>query len=232
MLGFRKNFPTRGVVTNVTYPRNIFTGFGNAQISTAQSRIGSSSLLLDGTGDYLKSNDNDSLLIAGNFTIEFWLRWNVSNYEHYVMGNRIGGDYNAGAWQVGRNTASAQFQFSMAPSTTINLLTSPTNNTWYHFAIVRSGSTITTYRDGTSVATGTNSNTLFANFQEIVIGGFGSGTSDYFNGYLDEFRISNVARYTGNFTPSNSAFVNDSNTLCLLHFEGTNGSTSFIDDNS
>jgi hypothetical protein len=53
-----------------------------------------------------------------------------------------------------------------------------------------------------------------------------------FNGYMDEMRISNTARYTGTFTPSSTAFTNDANTVCLLHMNGSNGSTVFNDDNA
>ena len=48
---------------------------------------------------------------------------------------------------------------------------------------------------------------------------------------MDEIRISNTARYTANFTAPTQAFVNDANTLLLLHMDGTNNSTVFIDDN-
>lgn len=49
---------------------------------------------------------------------------------------------------------------------------------------------------------------------------------------MDEFRISNTARYTTTFTPQTTPFQNDANTLLLLHMDGTDGSTVFFDDNS
>jgi hypothetical protein len=52
-----------------------------------------------------------------------------------------------------------------------------------------------------------------------------------FNGYLDEVRISNIARYTAAFTPSTTPFQSDANTVLLLHMDGTNASTVFTDDN-
>jgi hypothetical protein len=58
-----------------------------------------------------------------------------------------------------------------------------------------------------------------------------NGSYNYYSGYIDEFRFSNTARYTANFTPSTTPFQNDSNTLLLLHMDGTNNSTVFTDDN-
>ena len=52
-----------------------------------------------------------------------------------------------------------------------------------------------------------------------------------FNGYIDEVRVSKIARYTTTFTPATTPFQNDVNTLLLLHMDGTNASTVFIDDN-
>ena len=46
------------------------------------------------------------------------------------------------------------------------------------------------------------------------------GPGEY-EGWMDEIRISNTARYTGAFTPSTSAFTADSNTLLLMHGDGS-----------
>jgi len=45
-----------------------------------------------------------------------------------------------------------------------------------------------------------------------------------FNGFIDEVRLSNNVRYSGNFTPSTTAFTTDANTAGLYHFdEATTG---------
>ena len=46
--------------------------------------------------------------------------------------------------------------------------------------------------------------------------------------YLDEVRISNIARYTGaSITVPTSAFTDDENTQLLMHMDGSNGGTTF-----
>lgn len=52
---------------------NTWTAAGNAQIDTAQFKFGTSSLLLDGTGDYVKSTDFTSLG-DGSWEMSVWFR--------------------------------------------------------------------------------------------------------------------------------------------------------------
>lgn len=53
----------------------------------------------------------------------------------------------------------------------------------------------------------------------LVIGRQYSG-GNYFDGYIDEVRISNIARWTGsNFTPPSSEYTSDANTVLLLHMD-------------
>ena len=63
-----------------------FTAQGNAQLSTAQAKFGSSSLLLDGTDDYVDTTTNLDLS-SGDFTVDVWIRPdNVTGYK--VFGNQ------------------------------------------------------------------------------------------------------------------------------------------------
>ncbi len=53
-----------------------------------------------------------------------------------------------------------------------------------------------------------------------------SGVSNYFDGTIDEVRISKVARYTGNFKPE-PRFTPDADTIALYHFDEGSGATAF-----
>jgi hypothetical protein len=105
------------------------------------------------------------------------------------------------------------------------------NDTWYAVAITRNGNTFRLFVNGDLEATETFAGSLDGNLNRTLTVGRAQSAATPWNGYIDEIRISNIARYTANYTPSTTALTNDANTLLLLHCDGTNGSTSFPDDN-
>ena len=211
----------------VRAPKGI-TALGNAQIDTAQSKFGGASALFDGTDDLIKTSIAETF--SGDFTAECWFRPanTTTAYRALIcLGDWTGTGvpYNLG--QYGTNLFVAYY----GVGNDIITSTAPiAANTWYHVALVRNGTTITLYLDGTSVGTKSNRSETLGNALGYSIGNL-SGLSDDFNGHIDEVRISNTARYTATFTPSTTPFQNDANTLLLIHADGTDGSTVFIDDN-
>jgi hypothetical protein len=199
----------------------------NAQISTAQSKFGGASVLFDGVNDMISANALDTDLLAGNFTFECWFRANNVSGIKIIL--------SLGREQPGRvllylNGSTLLFDSYGAETPDITCSGTIAANTWYHVAAVRSGSTITIYRDGSSVGSGSRSGTVGNRFGIVAgaDGNYGNGM----NGYIDEIRVSKIARYTSSFTPSSTAFVNDNDTILLLHCNGTNGSTTFTDDSA
>ena len=83
----------------------------------------------------------------------------------------------------------------------------PSASTWYHTAVVRTSGTIKVFVDGTQVISDFTDTTNFMDRDSLVIGGFFS-TTYLMDGYIDEFRITNKARYTSNFTAPTKAFPN------------------------
>ena len=110
------------------------------------------------------------------------------------------------------------------------LLESPagtyTANTWHHTAYVKSNGTIKVYVDGVERDSATDS--INYDKTDLSIGAL-DNAGEYMTGYMDEIRISNIARYTSSFTPSTSAFIKDSNTKLLIHSNNANGYTTFTD---
>jgi len=215
------------------------TAQGDAQINTAQSKFGGASGLFDGSGDYLSTPDStDWYFVSGDFTVDFWVRFNVFPVDAYAyLVEQYQNDNNR--WYLGLYRSGAaylwMFQVIATGSTTANIQRSTTlsTNTWYHLALVRNGNNWYVFQDGVQVgATESNSAAISDLAGPLNIGANVRAPAQYFlNGWLDEFRVSKgIARWTSSFTPPTSAYTTDSSTVLLLHMDGASGSTTFTDD--
>ena len=222
--------------------RHSITAQGDAHTDTSVKKIGTASLQCDGTGDYLlgPTNNSDFVFGTGDFTIESWIRMDdVTSTSGQAIGNY--GDssgYNGWTFRIRTNEATDRIDFCVwdATSLVVEILSTTltwVNDTWYHVAVVRSGNDFNLYRDGVSVATTvTNSGSMVATSSgKLHLAADYSGGA-LLEGYLDELRISDTARYVDDFTPSTTAFTNDANTLLLLHMDGADDGTSFPDSAS
>jgi len=186
------------------------TFVGNAQISTAQSKFGGSSLYLDGSGDEIDLGSSSDWNwptpsgASGDFTIEFWHRrtatvaW-ASFFSTYATIGAAGfifgyqdstdklGWYN-GTWYYASGSGN----------------TAVAVDTWYHIVAVRYGSTTKLYLNGVEELSFTDSGSYGT--AKLWLGS--RGTSAYVQGYMDDVRITKgFARYTSAFTPPTSAHL-------------------------
>jgi len=197
-----------------------FTAEGDAQLSTAQAKFGPSSLLLDGTGDFVQSNASD--VVQDNFTIEFFAYASNFAQNAYLWDNSLSSQGFAVSI-----TSVGQLRL-IQDNTILQQTSSPSlnNNQWNHFALVQNGSLLTLYINGAAKLQHVTGGDSYPG-QSYKIGA-NEGETQFFNGYIDEFRSSDIARYTTTFTPPTSAFTVDGNTVSLLHFDGANGSTNIV----
>ena len=188
------------------------TTFGTVQVDTAQSVFGGASLLGDGDSDYLTFPDsNDWFFDVLDFTIDFWVRFNsvasdITFYSQKVDGNNyfIFKYQSAGALGGFETVGGVDKIFDTRSW-------SPSTNTWYHIAYVRSGgNTFRIFVDGTQLGTDITNSEAITNFATGIAIGSQTGPQGI-NGWIDEFRISKgIARWTTNFTPPTSAYSVDS----------------------
>lgn len=180
------------------------TAYGNAAISTAQAKFDQAAYF-DGTGDYLSIPRSSLFLFAGDFTVELW--YYETSRSDYSTVLDIGSFGNVGImFRTGSANPGLFVNFSR-----INPIGTPIGsvNTWNHVAMVRSGTTITGYVNGTSVGTLTDSSTVGASAGESIhVGNSVDAFGRYFTGYVDELRISKFARYLSSFTPPTAPFPN------------------------
>jgi hypothetical protein len=187
------------------------TTVGNAQVDTAQSKFGGASLLLDGAGDYLYADNSAGTLSFGtsqDFTFEAWCRFaNTNTYFTILSGPGQTSSFiiqrgNDNILRVGRtNTAWDAASTSNATAA----------NTFQHIAVSRSSGTLRIFVNGTQVHSSANTQS-YPCVYNLGVGGDTTYGSES-NGHMDEVRVSNIARYTANFTPSTTAFTNDANTV-------------------
>jgi hypothetical protein len=203
------------------------TAVGNAQIDTAQNKFGGASALFDGSGDRLIANSIPEL--GNDLTIEFWYRHNSFGGQAHFVDARLASDGSVNKPTLFRTTSSTLDLF-YAGNVVISGAWTPTSGVWYHIALVRSSGIVRIYVGGTQL--GSNwSNSQTWDGSDYSIGDYAGGGFGI-NGHIDEFRISNSARYTAGFTAPTSPFVNDANTLLLIHMDQADGATLFRDDNT
>ena len=183
---------------------------GNAKLDTSVKKFGTASAKFDGTDDNLTLSNKDLAPIGTqSFTIECFIYVNANkNYNGiYSAGTGIQMYVNSsGKLQCWLKNSSGTFFVNGFQSTT----TIPTS-TWRHIALVRdfSAGTLTWFVEGlekgqqTSITDSVVGLTTYSH----TIGSYESGTYSM-NGYIDEFRITNKARYTSNFTAPTEEFFN------------------------
>lgn len=186
------------------------TAYGNAQISTAQSKFGNASGKFDGNGDYVQITSANALeLGAGDFTIELFYYHDGGNQTFAgLVGKGAVSSTASDAWTLEFGGPGLIFVPWASSSTTVQC-SLPSNNAWHHVAVTRSGSTLRLFVDGVQESSNTVSFTIATNNSgPLVIGGGAfAPTLRSFSGYIDELRITKgVARYTANFTAPTAPF--------------------------
>jgi hypothetical protein len=194
---------------------------GDTFISTADSVFGGASVAFDGN-DTLNVTDQVFTFGTGDFTIEGWFKrsndaaqGNLFNFRDGTTSQARPFFYTAISYRIA--------YFVNGANRILSAVNSTVGGNWYHIAVSRQGTSTRMFLDGVLQGTWTDTTDYLPAALSM-----GSGL----NGFMDEIRISNSARYIANFTTPTAPFTNDANTLLLIHADGTNGSTVFTDDNS
>ena len=182
-----------GAIDNAS--KNTAVTNSSAQISTAISKWGGSSLFCSLAADKLTIPDSPVLRFGtGNFTVEGWVYINNVGALRNIVSK---GNSTTTGWTVG--ISSLNRIFATFTSTTITgTVATLAANTWYYFAFVRSGTAtgnIKLYINGTlEVSSATAITTDFNQTDALYIGSNRTGTTPAFDGYIDDIRITKAAR--------------------------------------
>jgi hypothetical protein len=167
------------------------SGVGNTQISSFEAKFGQS-ILFNGGGDYLSVSDNSALDFGnGDFTIEYW-EYRIKNTNSPVM-SRIRTSNGVNPWLIGWNNGTTLGFYGSVSGSGWDIVShasmgTPQYNRWMHYAITRNGNTFRTFQNGSLISTFTSSATFPAGGGPLVIGAYSNDTH-FFNGYLDDIRI-------------------------------------------
>ena len=209
--------------------------------SNAISKIGSSSAYFNGTSYCYApggaSGNPDFEFGSGDFTLEFWAYSTATNSFNTLMAYGDNGGARS-AWWLAWGGTNIQFIATSVANNNWNICNITTSgvtlaqNTWYHIAVVRNGTSIKVYIDGVERGSATSSLSMYDlsaingsyYYNHLMIGSSYYPTNTYgygFTGYIDEVRVSKgIARYTAAFTPPTNKFNGDPSTSLLLHFDG------------
>jgi len=213
-----------------THSAHTITANGDVANSRAQSKVGDSSIKFDGTGDYLSiptSTDWD-FTASSDFTVEFWMYIGGNQVDYAAMLNRgdTSSPWNGWTIQFLPSAETIRMANNADGSGGVTSSGAVAQDAWHHYAFVHddSADTLKLYIDGTEDASETASTAIaWTNTAFPLAIGNQPGFSRELDGYLDEIRISDTARYTSSFTPSTTEFTADSNTKLLIHSDWDGG---------
>lgn len=201
--------------TDTSAGAHALTANGNAQHDTAQAYFGGSSMLFDGTGDYVSAADHADFEIgSGDFTIACWVRFNSFTNSPMIMGKWTAtGNQRSWYFQVNSSAdpaTSITFRISTDGSTSaaVTETTSLNTGTWYHLAVTRTGGKIYLFVDGTLLGTGTaNTDTVYDGTAILEVGSINAGTANNLDGWVDELIFVNgTGLWSASFTPPTTVY--------------------------
>ena len=193
--------------------------FGNAQTNTTIKKFtDTSSIYLDGSGDYLVVPRTEASWIGdgSDFTIEAWVYKSNSPALWTIYGQWA---QIAGGYEQFILAGTSTWNFYWKPfSNGAAMLTSSTAtslNTWTHVAVTRQNDLFTLWVNGTSEDTYSTPLTDLAYSSANIDQAIGTyydtggqpGAGGYAQGYIQDLRVTKgKARYTTNFTPPTTEF--------------------------
>ena len=206
------NFTNSGIYDATA--KNVLETVGSAQVSTTTSQWPSTSMLFNGTTDYLQVNTASDLynLVSGNWTIEAWVyRTSTATNKSGIITFLDNSTSSLSGWAFdcgGSNAGQIGFYSYNLGTVATNVSSSAGAvpiNTWTYVAATCVGSTITIYINGTSVASGTKGGWSTNANCRLRIGGWNYSVAlRYWQGYIQDPRI--TKGYARTITTPTAAF--------------------------
>jgi len=190
----KNNVADRSGQNNTGYLQN----FTSTSSATVQGKIGQG-LKFDGVDDRIQIGSPASLDISGPMTIMAWINTKtIAVGPNDIISNSNGAGAVQWAFEINRTAARLGYAHTGSGVMMVSSNTNLKANTWYHVAVVRTGSgsnwTATFYVNGVSDGAPSDVSTVNTN-SNISLGAISgeNNTIQFFDGTLDDVRIYNRA---------------------------------------
>ena len=159
----------------------------------APGQIGKAVSFASASTQYLSGSDNAFPAGSSPRTITGWYNPTTSGVAQFSYGSQVTGEGNG----ILLNNATPPYLDYNGWASDFITTFSPSTGSWHYMAATYDGTTASVYSDGSTAQTMTESwNTVLGG--TFYIGtNLPGDTSHYFNGALDEIRVSNVVRSAG-----------------------------------
>jgi hypothetical protein len=187
---------------------------GNLTVSS-DNKFGTKSVRFDKpSNSYLKFSP--ITIGTGDFTIEFWFKTTSAQNDGILHIGPLGGT-GANTIAFALSGGTVYYYPGTAASYGFGSLASISLNVWHFVSISKSGSTFTSYIDGVlDITIGVVGSINITN-ADLHLGLYHT-VGYHFDGWIDEFRISNIARSSS--VPT-QALTSDANTIFFAPFESS-----------
>ena len=189
---------------------------GGVARSAVESKFGGYSALFDASAlGYLSTPDLDTVdgsvttPTTGDFTIDSWFKQETrAGADRYWSFGNNGTPASGGqpALTCGYNAATTWNTFHSAGTNT-NITFPTISSDWHHIAAMRSSGTLYWFYDGVRKGDFSMTYDMQASSGTAFVGVRSYTGTEYFDGYIDEFRYSNNARYSTSGTTGDQIFT-------------------------
>ncbi len=183
-----------------TYTGSVTDGTSNGHTGTANNMT-SANLVTGKIGTAYNFNgsntsiSSNAVTVTGAFTISAWIKLSAVGTDQKIMTNQSSVGSTSGGYKLGvySNSLPETESGTAIDRGSTPLPTAFTTGTWHYVQGVYSGTTLSTYVDGTQYENFSTTNSPTSTNPFFI--GVGEGGAQYFfNGIIDEPRVSNVAK--------------------------------------
>jgi len=226
------------VQTGEDKDNHTINNIGNVSKLRRLKKFGTASAKFDGSNYLAVENNGDFFLDSEDFTIDVQVRMNsLPPTQTFVTNYTDSNDF----WEFKFNSnAFIGLQWRLVEDSVekVNVAHGAISgyfaNTFQHFAVVRKGTDLKLYRNGTQLGSTVNIDKTVAipDFTSNVEIGRNPSNANVFIGQMDEIRISRSAQYDGNFSTPEHQHATDDDTVLLIHCDGSNNDLDFSDSSA